>query len=128
MHNNYIIAANSDLFNTVIPELPKETETTVSVSSEPLNLESEQSSAANSELSFVMGKIAISFGVMFLCILVIYGFYFFYKKRIKPDNNNYEYIETSNIKHNKRKRKNTLSTPASINQCIRAFLENTKKN
>ncbi len=97
-----------------------------------------------SEIEYVAGKSLVSFGIMFagILLLVIILLVIKRKKSINSDDNNKnesveelkiknEYVEaekTAMIEPKKQKSANLskLSTPNTVQQCIRKFLENTK--
>lgn len=146
MNNSiYIAENNKDMFNIDIPafdagDVSNYVETPASMP-EP----------QPSEFDFVMNKSLTSFGAMAICIVVFILFALMLKKKkpveevytppveIKNDTKNYEREvreEVSPEENNNEatlyryssKKRSSLSTPTSINRCIRAFLENTKEN
>ncbi len=128
---SYIIADNSDLFNTVIPELPSENNL---YDGNAYNTQTQVSNPQNdkySELYFVGKKLVISFAAMIISIVVIYLILVLFKKRMatKTQEDEYETKDKKIIAKPKKIRiKNSLCTAKTLNECIRAFLENTKKN
>lgn len=145
MNNSiYIASNNKDMFNIEIPRFDSGAVTTGSVAPE--------SNSSYSEFGVVANKSIISFGVMIFCIFIFLLFVFIFKNSKKTQvpqrqiqerrkYNTQERVcveqseeiyeqrqnETALYRHNSKKR-SSLSTPTSINKCIRAFLENTREN
>lgn len=145
MNNSIYISANSkDMFNIEIPKFDSGAVTTSSVAPE--------SNSLSSEFGVVANKSVISFGVMIFCILFFLLLVFIFKNSKKtqisqrqiPERRKYntqerisveqreeiyeqQRNETALYRHSS-KRRSSLSTPTSINKCIRAFLENTREN
>ena len=139
----YIASNNKDMFSIQIPTFDSGAISTGTVAPEK--------NVSSSEMGFVASKSLISFGVMFICILIFIIFALLFKnakkveprQRQMPERKRYysekvrqEQIETdyeepkseNNLYRNSSKKRSSLSTPNSINKCIRAFLENTKEN
>ena len=141
---NNISADNSkDIFNIDIPAFDSGAMATRTVVPDENVYRSEYDAVAN--------KSFISFGVMLLCILIFLFFVFIFKKRQSSqnvsvpsperrkysyENQNAEQIENRYVAEEKEqpsyrynsKKRSSLSTPTSINKCIKSFLENTKEN
>lgn len=122
---SYLIAQNTDLFNNTIPDLPSESESTVENVSSSVSLTGND---AKAELSFVGNKVLISFGVMFLSIIILFVLLSLLGKNKNKKNNDYSLNEKTLRRYNKNANtKNSLSTPLSVEQCIKSFLERTKR-
>lgn len=146
MSNSIYISANSkDMFNIEIPTFDSGAIATSYVAPE--------TSVSQSEFDVVANKSLISFGVMLVCILIFLVIAFLFKNKKQsvveskhiPEKRRYNYnsekVHTERVeqeyeqpenenmlyRHGSKKR-SSLSTPNSINKCIRAFLENTKEN
>ena len=83
---------------------------------------------ANSEASFLVGKLVISFGSLIICIVLFLIFMLIWKKRIndKEESKDYKTEIFENEEETEEKDPINLNTPKNINKCIRTFLENTK--
>ena len=146
MNNSTYISANSEnMFDIAIPTFDSGAISTGSVAPEK--------NVSTSEFSVVANKSLISFGVMLVCIIVFLIFVLIFKNKKQevveykqsPERKGYQeeknrneqvieeyeqyeqYQEHSVYRHSSKKR-SSLSTPTSINKCIKAFLENTREN
>ena len=98
--------------------------------------EVQQNSASNkapSELSFVAGKLFVSFGALLICIAIFLVFAFLYKRKLAKNPGVVEKVdfplaaeEVPQPKVQVQSNASALNTPNSVNKCIRSFLENTK--
>lgn len=98
--------------------------------------EVQQNSASNkapSELSFVAGKLFVSFGALLICIAIFLVLAFLYKRKLTKtsgiiDDAGFplEKEELPQPKAQVQSSASTLNTPNSLNKCIRSFLENTR--
>ena len=141
MNNTIYIANDNDNFSIDIPSFDVGATSTGYVESQH-QYDSEVSS----------NKTLTSFSVMAICIVVFVIFVLLLRKRNvqqeeyepivsgkierrekvenksqEQNNDVEERSETALYRHNS-KRRSSLSTPSSINKCIKAFLENTKEN
>lgn len=141
--NNIVANSSKDIFNIEIPSFDSGAITTQAVAPEK--------NVSNSEFAVIANKSFLSFGIMLLCILIFLIFVFLYKKKQTPqisniqtlerkktsfekekieqvrDRYDFQQNESSSQRYNSKKR-SSLSTPTSINKCIKAFLENTREN
>ncbi len=118
---NIIYIADNDIDIMDIPI--SEYDTTSEIPAEPVNKDT------GSEVSFLAGKLFVSFGTLLICIAVFIVFAFLLKKKIAPTESEIVYEETGPMESEEvleRKSPTTLNTPSSINKCIRTFLENTR--
>ena len=98
--------------------------------------EVQQNSASNkapSELSFVAGKLLVSFGALLICIAIFLVLAFLYKRKLAKNSGVVEdddfplaEEELPQPKVQVQSSASTLNTPSSVNKCIRSFLENTR--
>ena len=98
--------------------------------------EVQQNSASNkapSELSFVAGKLFVSFGALLICIAIFLVLAFLYKRKLAKNSGVVEdedfplaEEELPQPKVQVQSSASTLNTPSSVNKCIRSFLENTR--
>lgn len=126
MFKTFYIADNTnDLFNEGISV----TENEVGLEIPPLPAEAQVQETTQapkqtlpSESHFIMGKFAVSIGVMLLCIIILTVILTLYKKFFMNNNHGQEFkiSETS-------REKDTLGLecPDNINDCIKAFLLRT---
>lgn len=146
MSNPIYIAENSkDMFNIDIPAFDAGDVTTTVAPPAPMP------KPQPSEFDFVLNKSLTSFGVTAICIVVFILFALMLRKKT-PAQETYtphvsrvvepkkEVVEVQEeVQHEEErneptlyryssKKRSSLSTPTSINRCIRAFLENTKEN
>lgn len=140
----YIAENNKDMFNIDIPAFDAgDVSTSVET---PASVPETQPT----ELNLFLDKSLTSFGVMVICIVVFILFAMMLKKKkpiedvyVPPVRNTVEHkrqinevqeeqvVEDRNdmtLYHHSSKKRSSLSTPTSINRCIKAFLENTKEN
>lgn len=147
MSNSIYIAENSkDMFNIDIPAFDAGDVTTTVESPAPMP------EPQPSEFDFVLNKSLTSFGVTAICIVVFILFALMLKKKnpveesyvphvsrtVEPKKQPIEVKEEIQQEEDRTaehalyryssKKRSSLSTPTSINRCIRAFLENTKEN
>ena len=143
MNNSTYISANSEnMFDIAIPTFDSGAISTSSVAPEK--------NVSSSEFSVVANKSLISFGVMLVCIIVFLIFVLLFKnkkqevveykqpperKRYQEEKNRneqvieeYEQYQEHSVYRHSAKKRSSLSTPTSINKCIKAFLENTREN
>ena len=141
--NNISANSSKDIFNIEIPTFDTGAISTGTVAPEK--------NVSSSELGFVANKSLISFGIMFICILVfvILALLFknakkveprqrqvperkrYYSEKVRQERVENVYEEPKNENHlyrNSSKKRSSLSTPTSVNKCIRLFLENTSEN
>lgn len=98
--------------------------------------EVQQNSASNkapSELSFVAGKLFVSFGALLICIAIFLVLAFLYKRKLTKNSGGVDDVdfplaeeEVPPQKVQLQSNASTLNTPNSVNKCIRSFLENTR--
>ncbi len=124
MYNIILIADNE----TDLMGFPVEEYTSASEVSPEENITGE-----NTEMSFVAGKLLVSFGALIVCIVLFLAFVLLFKKKLsKRDSlDEYdEYDEQAEEEGTEMQEQNriptTLNTPSSVKQCIRTFLENTR--
>ncbi len=109
-----------------IPPLPENAETVETTESPQMQ--------EHSEASFIMEKLFISFGALLICIVIFIVLAFIFKRKLADKNKIYPDENVSpQSEDNSQSEDNyeddiptVLSTPAGINKCIRAFLENTR--
>ena len=143
MNNSIYISANSkDMFNIEIPTFDSGAIATSSVAPEKF--------VTHSEFDVVANKSLISFGVMLVSIVVFLIIVLIFKNKKQPvvepkqfnERRRYhsekvhngrveqeqEELKENTIYRHSSKKRSSLSTPTSINKCIKSFLENTKEN
>ncbi len=138
MKNLSYFIADNDLFNSQLPSLPAKKNLYDGNNTDVQSIEGmSDSKQINSEMTFVGSKLIISFGAMLISIIVIIILLVLFKKNTDNSESNYsyyaDYTEKSEDKpfipsRKKKKIKSTLSTQTTVIQCIKAFLENTKKD